>query len=51
MRACASPTGRYLLDLRVCFDRKHPTEAMLAEADAVLCGLRLPDWRDWELER
>jgi hypothetical protein len=42
---------RYLVDLRVFFGREHPTEAMLAEADAVVRGLRFPDWGPWELER
>jgi hypothetical protein len=41
---------RYLLDLRVYFGRAQPNEAMLAEADAMLAGLRFPDWGPWELE-
>jgi hypothetical protein len=41
---------RYLLDLRVYFGQARPTKAMLAEADAVLRGLRFPDWGPWELE-
>lgn len=38
------------LDLRVYFGRPDPTPAMLAEAQASLDGLRLPDWGPWELE-
>ncbi len=41
---------RYIVDLRVYFGQEHPTEAMLAEADAVLRALRFPDWGPWELE-
>ena len=38
------------LDLRVYFGRPDPTEAMRAEAQAMLDGLELPDWEPWELE-
>jgi hypothetical protein len=41
---------RYIVDLRVYFGQEHPTEAMRAEADAVLRALRFPDWGPWELE-
>jgi hypothetical protein len=41
---------RYRVEIRVYFGRFHPTEAMLAEADAVPRGLRFPDWGAWELE-
>jgi hypothetical protein len=40
--------GQYQLDLRVYFGRPDPTEAMLAEAQAMLDGLELPDWGPWE---
>jgi hypothetical protein len=49
-RLWAVTGDRYLLDVRVYFGRAQPTEAMLAEADAMLFGLRLPDWGPWELE-
>jgi hypothetical protein len=41
---------RYIVDLRVYFGQEHPTQAMLAEADAVVRALRFPDWGPWELE-
>jgi hypothetical protein len=40
--------GQFNLDLRVYFGRPVPTEAMLAEAQAMLDGLELPDWGPWE---
>jgi hypothetical protein len=40
--------GQYQVDLRVYFGRPDPTEAMLAEAQAMLNGLELPDWGPWE---
>ncbi|MDP9491568.1 MAG: hypothetical protein M3P42_05115, partial [Actinomycetota bacterium] len=47
----AASSDQYLVDLRVYFGRLHPTEAMLAEADAVLASLRFPDWGPWELDQ
>jgi hypothetical protein len=41
---------RQRIDLRVYFGRQHPTEAMLAEAQAMLDGAQLPDWGPWETE-
>jgi hypothetical protein len=41
---------RYRVEIRVYFGRFHPTDAMRAEADAMLAGLRFPDWGPWELE-
>jgi hypothetical protein len=41
---------RYRVEIRVHFGRFHPTETMRAEADAMLAGLRFPDWGPWELE-
>jgi hypothetical protein len=41
---------RYRVEIRVYFGRLHPTDAMRAEADAMLAGLRFPDWGPWELE-
>jgi hypothetical protein len=38
----------YELDARVFFGRPEPTAAMVHEADAMLAGLRLPDWPPWE---
>ena len=38
------------LDLRVYFGRPDPSGAMLAEAQAMLNGLELPDWGAWGLE-
>jgi hypothetical protein len=49
-RLWAVTGDRYLLDLRVYFGRSQPTEAMVAEADAMLTGLRFPDWGPWELD-
>jgi hypothetical protein len=49
-RLWAATGERYLVDLRVYFGREHPTNAMLAAADAVLRGLRFPDWGPWELD-
>ena len=49
-RLWAVTGDRYLVDVRVYFGRARPTEAMLAEADALLRGLRFPDWGPWELE-
>jgi hypothetical protein len=49
-RLWALTGDRYLVDLRIYFGRARPTEAMLAEADALLRGLRFPDWGPWELE-
>jgi hypothetical protein len=40
--------GQYQLELRVYVGRPDPTRAMLAEAQAMLDGLVLPDWGDWE---
>ncbi|HEX2111030.1 MAG TPA: hypothetical protein VHF67_05710 [Gaiellaceae bacterium] len=40
--------GQYNVDLRVYFGRPDPTAAMLAEAQAMLHGLALPDWGPWE---
>jgi hypothetical protein len=37
------------LELNVFFGRD-PTQAMRAEAEAMLAGLELPDWGPWELE-
>ena len=34
----------YDVDLRVDFGRKHPTPAILARAQSLLRGLRLPNW-------
>jgi hypothetical protein len=39
-----------MLDLRVFFGRRDPSEEMRAEAQAMLDGLELPDWGPWELE-
>jgi hypothetical protein len=39
---------QYQVDLRGYFGRPDPTEAMLAEAQAMLDGLELPDWGPWE---
>jgi hypothetical protein len=47
----AANSDQYLVDLRVYFGRLHPTEAMLAEADAVLRALEFPDWGPWELDQ
>lgn len=41
---------RQRIDLRVYLGRQHPTEAMLAEAQAMLDGVQLPDWGPWETE-
>lgn len=49
-RLWAATGERYLVDLRVYFGQSHPTPAMLAEADAMLRGVRFPDWGPWELE-
>jgi hypothetical protein len=49
-RLWAGAGDRYLVDVRVYFGRARPTEAMLAKADALLRGLRFPDWGPWELE-
>lgn len=49
-RLWAAAGDRYLVDLRIYFGQEHPTAAMRAEADAVLRGLRFPDWGPWELE-
>ena len=49
-RLWATNADQYQVDLRVFFGRTDPTEAMLAEADAVLRSLRFPDWGPWELE-
>lgn len=49
-RLWAAVRDQYQVDLRVYFGQEHPTEAMLAEADAVLRALRFPDWGPWELE-
>ena len=40
--------GRYQMSLYVLFAREQPTAAMRAEADAMVAGLRLPDWGAWE---
>ncbi len=39
-----------ILDLRVYFGRPDPSDAMLAEAQAMLDSVELPDWGSWELE-
>jgi hypothetical protein len=39
-----------ILDLRVYFGRPDPSSAMLAEAQAMLDSVELPDWGPWELE-
>jgi hypothetical protein len=39
---------QYQVDLRVYFGRPDPTEPMLAETQAMLDGLELPDWGSWE---
>jgi hypothetical protein len=49
-RMWATNADQYQVDLRVYFGQEHPTAAMRAEADAVLRGLRWPDWGPWELE-
>jgi hypothetical protein len=41
---------QYRIDLRLYFGRPEPTPAMLDEAQAMLDGLRLPDWGPWELD-
>jgi len=41
---------QYQVDLRVYFGRPDPTTAMLAEAQAMLDGLELPDWGPWETD-
>jgi hypothetical protein len=40
--------GQYHVDLRIYFGRPVPTGSMLAEAQAMLDGLELPDWGPWE---
>ena len=42
--------SQYQLDLRVYFGQPDPSEEMLAEAQAMVDGLVLPDWGPWELE-
>jgi hypothetical protein len=42
--------GEYRVDIHVYFGRPEPTAAMLAEAQAMLDGLQLPEWGPWELE-
>jgi hypothetical protein len=42
--------GEYNIDLRVYFGRPDPTDAMRAEAQAMLDGLELPEWGPWELD-
>ena len=42
--------GQYDVDLRVYFGRPDPGGEMLAEAQAELDRLELPDWGTWELE-
>jgi hypothetical protein len=41
---------QYQVDLRVYFGWPNPTRAMLAETQAMLDGLELPDWGPWETE-
>jgi hypothetical protein len=41
---------RQRIDLRVYFGRQHPTEAMLAEAQANARWRPAPDWGPWETE-
>jgi hypothetical protein len=41
---------RQRIDLRIYFGRRDPTEAMLAEAQAMLNGIELPDWGPWETD-
>lgn len=41
---------QYQVDLRVYFGRPDPTKAMLAEVQAMLDGLELPEWGPWETE-
>lgn len=40
----------YRVEIRVFFGRAQPTPAMLADAQATLDGMRLPEWGPWELE-
>jgi hypothetical protein len=42
--------GDHQVDARVFFGRTNPTSAMLAEAQAMLDVLQLPDWGPWELQ-
>ena len=42
--------GQYDVDLRVYFGQPDPGGEMLAEAQAELDRLELPDWGTWELE-
>jgi hypothetical protein len=46
----ATVRHRYQVDLRVYLGRPDPAEATLAEAQAMLDGLELPDWGPWETE-
>jgi hypothetical protein len=41
---------QYQVDVRVYFGRPDPTSQMLAEAQAMLDALDLPDWGPWETE-
>jgi hypothetical protein len=41
---------QYQVDVRVYFGRQDPTKTMLDEAQAMLDGLKLPDWGPWETE-
>lgn len=41
---------RYRVEIRLYFGRPDPTDAMRAEADAMLAGLEFPDWGPWELD-
>lgn len=50
-RLWATVHGQYRVDVRVYFGRPDPTPQMTSEVDAMLAGLRLPDWGPWELDR
>jgi hypothetical protein len=39
---------QYQLEVRVFFGQSDPAPELLREADAVLAGLRLPEWGPWE---
>lgn len=47
----AAAWDRHMVELQVYFGQSHPTEEMVAEADAVLRALELPDWGPWELDQ